>query len=63
MAKGFLLLYLIALGGTVYAVGSLNALQNLLGLLNSLPGGWALCDSSENAPFTVCFATTTPSSH
>ena len=41
MAERFLPLYLIALGGTVYAVGSLNALQNLLGALYSFPGGWA----------------------
>jgi MFS family permease len=41
MAERFLPLYLMALGGTVYAVGTLNALQNLLGALYSFPGGWA----------------------
>jgi MFS family permease len=41
MAERFLPLYLMALGGTVYAVGSLNAMQNLLGALYSFPGGWA----------------------
>ena len=40
MAERFLPLYLMALGGTVYAVGSLNAMQNLLGALYSFPGGW-----------------------
>ena len=41
MAERFLPLYLMALGGTVYAVGSLNALDNLLSALYSFPGGWA----------------------
>ena len=41
MAERFLPLYLMALGGTVYAVGSLNAMQNLLGALYAFPGGWA----------------------
>ncbi len=41
MAERFLPLYLMALGGTIYAVGSLNALDNLLSALYSFPGGWA----------------------
>ena len=41
MAERFLPLYLMALGGTVYAVGSLNAMDNLLSALYSFPGGWA----------------------
>jgi MFS family permease len=41
MAERFLPLYLMALGGSVYAVGSLNAMQNLLGALYAFPGGWA----------------------
>jgi MFS family permease len=40
MAERFLPLYLMAVGGTVYAVGSLNALDNLLSALYSFPGGW-----------------------
>ncbi|MCX7037788.1 MAG: MFS transporter, partial [Spirochaetes bacterium] len=34
-------LYLLALGGSVYAVGTLNAMDNLLSALYSFPGGWA----------------------
>ncbi len=39
MAERFLPLYITALGGSIYVVGSFNALQNLLGALYSLPGG------------------------
>ncbi len=41
MAERFLPLYLMALGGSVYAVGTLNAMDNLLSALYSFPGGWA----------------------
>ena len=41
MAERFLPLYLLLLGGGVWSVGTLNALQNLLGALYSFPGGWA----------------------
>jgi len=40
MAERFLPLYLLALGGSVYAVGALNALDNLLSALYSFPGGY-----------------------
>jgi MFS family permease len=40
MAERFLPLYLLALGGTTYAVGFLNAMDNLLSALYSFPGGW-----------------------
>ncbi len=40
MAERFLPLYLLALGGSVYAVGFLNAIDNLLSALYSFPGGW-----------------------
>ena len=40
LAERFLPLYLMALGGSVYAVGNLNALDNLLSALYSFPGGW-----------------------
>jgi MFS family permease len=40
MAERFLPLYLVALGGGAYAVGSLNAMDNLLSALYSFPGGW-----------------------
>lgn len=40
MAERFLPLYLLALGGGAWAVGALNALDNLLGALYSLPGGY-----------------------
>jgi MFS family permease len=40
LAERFLPLYLMALGGSIYAVGSLNALDNLLSALYSYPGGW-----------------------
>lgn len=39
MAERFIPLYITALGGSIYAVGAFNALQNLLGALYSLPGG------------------------
>ncbi len=41
MAERFLPLYLLALGGGALAVGLLNGMNNLLGALYSLPGGWA----------------------
>jgi len=40
MAERFLPLYLIAMGGTVWSVGFLNAMDNLLSALYSLPGGF-----------------------
>jgi len=40
MAERFLPLYLVALGGSTLAVGSLNAMDNLLSALYSFPGGW-----------------------
>ena len=40
MAERFLPLYLIALGGGAWAVGLLNALDNLLSALYSFPGGY-----------------------
>ncbi len=40
MAERFLPLYLIALGGSTWSVGFLNAMDNLLGALYSLPGGY-----------------------
>jgi MFS family permease len=40
MAERFLPLYLLALGGSTIAVGSLNAMDNLLSALYSFPGGW-----------------------
>ncbi len=40
MAERFLPLYLLALGGGAWTVGVLNALDNLLSALYSLPGGW-----------------------
>lgn len=40
MAERFLPLYLIALGGSTYAVGFLNAMDNLLSALYSFPGGY-----------------------
>jgi MFS family permease len=41
MAERFLPIYLLALGGSNLAIGALGGLQNLLGALYSLPGGWA----------------------
>ena len=40
MAERFLPLYLTALGGSVLSIGMLSGLQNLLGALYSLPGGY-----------------------
>jgi MFS family permease len=40
MAEQFLPLYLIALGGGFISVGFLNGMDNLLGALYSLPGGY-----------------------
>ncbi|HEX3011315.1 MAG TPA: hypothetical protein VHQ70_04650 [Syntrophomonadaceae bacterium] len=40
MAERFLPLYLIALGGTIYAVGFLNAMDNFLSAVYSFPGGY-----------------------
>jgi MFS family permease len=40
MAERFLPIYLVALSGGAYAVGLLNALDNLLSALYSFPGGW-----------------------
>ena len=39
MAERFLPLYLIALGGSIWAVGVLYSMDNLLSALYSLPGG------------------------
>lgn len=41
MAERFLPLYLMALGGGVFAVGVLNGMDNLLSALYSFPGGYA----------------------
>lgn len=41
MAERFLPLYLVALGGSTFAVGLLNGLDNLLSALYSFPGGYA----------------------
>ena len=40
MAERFLPLYLIAIGGSTFAVGFLNAMDNLLSALYSFPGGY-----------------------
>ncbi len=40
MADRFLPIYLIALGGSMIAIGALNGLQNLLGAIYSFPGGY-----------------------
>lgn len=40
MAERFLPLYLIAIGGSTYTVGLLNAMDNLLSALYSFPGGY-----------------------
>jgi len=40
MTERFLPIYLIALGGSNFAVGFLNVLTNLLNALYSFPGGW-----------------------
>ncbi|MEO5341434.1 MAG: MFS transporter [Magnetococcus sp. MYC-9] len=40
MADRFLPIYLLAVGGGTLAIGMLNAMENLLGALYSLPGGY-----------------------
>lgn len=40
MAERFLPLYIIAIGGSTYVVGFLNAMDNLLSALYSVPGGY-----------------------
>ena len=40
MAERFLPIYLLALGGSIYSVGYLNAIDNLLSALYSFPGGY-----------------------
>lgn len=40
IAERFLPIYLLALGGGVFAIGTLSAMQNLLGALYSYPGGY-----------------------
>ncbi len=40
MAERFLPIYLLALGGSIIAIGLLSGLQNLLGALYSFPGGY-----------------------
>ncbi len=40
LAERFLPLYIVALGGSAYAVGLLGALDNLLSALYSIPGGY-----------------------
>ncbi|MBI1938449.1 MAG: MFS transporter [Ignavibacteriales bacterium] len=40
MAERFLPVYIIAIGGSIYAVSILNGLDNLLSALYSLPGGY-----------------------
>ncbi|MFA5794694.1 MAG: MFS transporter [Candidatus Brocadiia bacterium] len=40
MAERFLPIYILALGGSTIVVGFLNAMDNLLSALYSLPGGW-----------------------
>ena len=40
MAERFLPLYLMALGGSIYAVGFLNAMDNFLSAIYSFPGGY-----------------------
>jgi len=40
MAERFLPIYLLALGGSVIAIGLLSGLQNLLGALYAFPGGY-----------------------
>ncbi|WP_130470697.1 MFS transporter [Candidatus Magnetaquicoccus inordinatus] len=40
MADRYLPIYLLAIGGSTLAVGLLNAMENLLGALYSLPGGY-----------------------
>ncbi len=40
MGERFLPIYLIALGGGIFAVGTLNFFQNLLSAFSSFPAGW-----------------------
>jgi len=40
MAERFLPIYLLALGGSIIAIGLLSGLQNLLGALYAFPGGY-----------------------
>jgi MFS family permease len=40
MADRFLPIYILAVGGSTLAIGMLNAMENLLGALYSLPGGY-----------------------
>ena len=40
MAERFLPIYILALGGSTVIIGLSNALDNLLGALYSLPGGY-----------------------
>jgi len=40
MAERFLPLYLLAIGGSTWAIGGLNAMDNLLSALYSFPGGY-----------------------
>ena len=40
MAERFLPLYILALGGGTFAIGFLNAMDNLLSALHSFPGGY-----------------------
>ncbi|MEO5362715.1 MAG: MFS transporter [Magnetococcus sp. DMHC-8] len=40
MADRFLPIYILAVGGSTLAIGLLNAMENLLGALYSLPGGY-----------------------
>lgn len=41
MAERFLPLYILAIGGSTWVVGGLNAMDNLLSALYSFPGGYA----------------------
>ncbi|MCX7776091.1 MAG: MFS transporter, partial [Spirochaetaceae bacterium] len=41
MAERFLPLYILAIGGSTWVVGGINALDNLLSALYSFPGGYA----------------------
>ncbi len=40
LGERFLPIYLIALGGSSYAIGLLNGMDNLLSALYSFPGGY-----------------------
>ncbi len=65
MAERFLPLYLLALGGSAWSIGFLNAMDNLLSALYSFPGGYpssssrrwgssAICSSSSSRPGRRC---------